>query len=256
VKISTRTLQSGVSFLVCLVVLTLLQSQQLDKLLRQPDTPQKDIFATESEAVLLKTLPNLGFGNLLADWTFLRFLQYFGEEESRLATGYNLSPIFFEGILANDPRLSDFYLFLHNSTSLYAGQPETAIAISEAAIVNLAPNQPPDAFYPWRYKATDQLLFLGDGEAAQRSFEIAADWAEQSSLPEGYEMSILSAETANFLADNPRSRSAQISAWAGILGNPIDDTTRQLAIEQIIELGGEIRPTEDGRFSISYPQED
>ena len=32
---------------------------------------------------LLTRLPSLGFDNLMANWTFLRFLQYFGDDEVR-----------------------------------------------------------------------------------------------------------------------------------------------------------------------------
>jgi hypothetical protein len=39
---------------------------------------------------MLKTIPSFGFDNLIADWTFLKFLQYFGDDEARDVTGYNL----------------------------------------------------------------------------------------------------------------------------------------------------------------------
>ncbi|MEO1592694.1 MAG: hypothetical protein AAFU71_15575 [Cyanobacteria bacterium J06632_22] len=239
----------------CLVLLTVLQAQHFNRL-GQSDTSTLNSLKLENEVSLLSQLPSLGFDNLLADWAFLRFLQYFGDDAERQLTGYAITPKFFEGILANDPYFADFYLFLHNTVSIYAGQPETAVTLSEAALPNLSPNRPADAFYPWRYKAIDELLFLGDGEAAQTSFEIAADWAAQSSLPEASKLSELSAETAAFLAKNPQSRSAQIDAWAGLLSNSTDEVVQRLAVERIEALGGEIRLTESGQFSISYPAEE
>ena len=42
---------------------------------------------------MLKNLPSFGFDNLIADWTFLKFLQYFGDDEARDVTGYDLAKI-------------------------------------------------------------------------------------------------------------------------------------------------------------------
>ena len=40
-------------------------------------------------AEIQKKLPSFGFDNLLADWTFLKFIQYFGDGEARQITGYS-----------------------------------------------------------------------------------------------------------------------------------------------------------------------
>ncbi|MEY3327985.1 MAG: hypothetical protein RLZZ115_866, partial [Cyanobacteriota bacterium] len=52
---------------------------------------------------LLKKFPTLGYGNLVAGWTFLNFLQYFGDNLAREQTDYELLDNYFEVIVAHDP---------------------------------------------------------------------------------------------------------------------------------------------------------
>ncbi|NEP19563.1 MAG: hypothetical protein F6J97_22165, partial [Leptolyngbya sp. SIO4C1] len=120
----------------------------------------------EKQLVVASNAPTFGYQNLIADWVFLQFLQYFGDDELRRSTGYDMSPNFFKAILKNDPYYLDFYIYLSGSTTLYAGLPEETVSLIDQAAEQLSPNQPPNAFYVWRYKGTDELLFLGDSESA------------------------------------------------------------------------------------------
>ena len=61
---------------------------------------------------LLSQLPNFGFKNLVSSWTFLNFLQYFGDSSARSINGYGLSPTFFEIIVNRDPYFVDSYVYL------------------------------------------------------------------------------------------------------------------------------------------------
>lgn len=70
--------------------------------------------AEQQEAMrlqLLKQMPTFGFDNLIASWTFLNFLQYYGDTPVRQQTGYSLSPNYFDLITQRDPRFVDIYLF-------------------------------------------------------------------------------------------------------------------------------------------------
>ncbi|NJL40834.1 MAG: hypothetical protein HC899_31925 [Leptolyngbyaceae cyanobacterium SM1_4_3] len=123
-------------------------------------------------------------------------------------------------------------------------------------ISKLSPRVPDKAFFVWRYKGTDELLFLGDSQAAQRSFETAAEWASIYSDPESQAAAQVSQQTAEYLASNPESRSAQIAAWVMVLGNAFDDNTRRYAISQIEALGGSVAVDEQGRLQIQQPEGD
>ncbi|MGB3203278.1 MAG: hypothetical protein WBA99_20395, partial [Nodosilinea sp.] len=120
----------------------------------------------------------------------------------------------------------------------------------------LSPTLPEDSFYIWRYRGVDELLFLGDADAAQKSYRIAADWARQSSHPDAPVVAENSQRTADFLARNPLSKQAQVNAWASVLGNAFDDATREKAIERINALGGSVFINEAGEISIQFPPDD
>jgi hypothetical protein len=211
---------------------------------------------TAANLALAQRIPTFGFDNLIANWFFLQFLQYFGDTPSRQKIGYSLSPEYFRVILSNDPYYRTYYIFMSGSVSNFAAQPEASIEMLKQGLEQMTPTFPNDSFYLWRYKGVDQLLFLGDGVAAQQSFQSASDWARQSSHPDAALIAKSSQQTANFLANNPNSRLAQINAWLSVLGNAFDDATRQRTIERIEALGGRIIPNADGSFSVQLPDED
>jgi hypothetical protein len=211
-----------------------------------PEEIQRQIEAEEIYLALMKKLPTLGMDNLVANWTFLKFLQYFGDDEVRSSTDYHLSPEYFEIIIGRDPRFLQAYFYLSGSTSLYAGKPEKTIAIMNQGLKFVTPKVPPYSYYIWRYKGTDELLFLGNAPAAQTSFLTAATWASDYSDRESQLAAESSRRTAAFLLRNPSSKFAQVSAWSIILGNVSDQKTRDYAIRKIRELGGDVIETPQG----------
>jgi hypothetical protein len=217
----------------------------------EPVTTQK----YKDSLALTSRLPTFGFDNARANFTFLSFLQYFGDDPMRKESGYGLSPNFFEAIIADNPYYKEFYVFLTNSVSLNAAQPEKTVALINEGLLSLSPDKSEDSFYIWRYKGVEELLFLGDSQAAKRSFEIASVWARESSLPESDTIAAISQQTADFLEQNPDSKAAQIGAWSSILTTAFDDETRSRAISSIQALGGEVVISENGEVTVKYPQE-
>ncbi|NJL45935.1 MAG: hypothetical protein HC922_09960 [Leptolyngbyaceae cyanobacterium SM2_3_12] len=88
---------------------------------------------------LLHKTPSFGYKNLIADWAFLNFLQYFGNTNQRSQVGYGVSPEFFEVIVDKDPYFVTPYLFLSTSTSLYAGAPERAVEMMTRGTAAMTP---------------------------------------------------------------------------------------------------------------------
>ena len=172
----------------------------------------------------------------------------------RKKSGYGLSAYFFNDIIANDPYYKDFYVFLTNSVSVSAAQPKKSVELMNIGLSSLSPRRPDGSYYIWRYKAVEELLFLGDSEAAKRSFETAAAWARKSSLPESDTIASVSQQTADFLAQNPDSKAAQIGAWSSILTTALDNETRSRAIASIQALGGEVVINKNGVVTIKYAQ--
>lgn len=215
---------------------------------------QQQIEREKIRLSVLEKTPTLGFDNLLANWVFLQFLQYFGDEPARRSTGYGLSPEYFDVVLEQDPRFLEAYFFLSGSTSFYAGMPERSVELMNQHLPELSPTVPDKAYYIWRYKGVDELLLLGDADAAENSFRMAAKWASVYDDPEGQAIAESSEQTADFLAQNPDSRSARISTWVMVYNNAFDQTTRQLAVQQIQKLGATITTDESGNLNIQLPE--
>jgi hypothetical protein len=248
-------------FVVSYVVVAHLQVSRLSQLDRKANQPLtkaayvREEQQTETSLKLLAKLPTFGFDNLVADWSFLNFLQYFGDDRARPKTGYRITPGFFQVIVDRDPHFLGIYPYLSASVSLYGGQPQQTVRLLQRGINAIPPAMRSEAYFLWQAKATDELLFLGRNQDARRSYEMAASWASQSKEPQMQAIAARSLETAQFLATNPDSRSARVSSWYNILTNAIDDRTRQFAAKQIQALGGTIIQ-KNGAFQVKLPPSD
>ena len=225
--------------------------------LRMSSSQNDSVEAMQEKSMLLafrltaaKKLPSLGFDNLIADWFFLNFLQYFGDVEVRKQTDYLVSPDFFKVIIDNDPRFFASYVFLSMSTSIYAAQPQLTVDLMEKGLSHMTFETPPEAAIVWRYKGVDELLFLGQPKAAEVSYKTAAEWAGQSPDPAVQATAEMSRQTAEFIAENPDSRRTLVTGWSQILSQAVDETTFNLAVEQIEALGGEVFRDENGQITI------
>jgi hypothetical protein len=265
VALSRQNISKSISALIvplfCVSAIGALQVPQLNNLKNSSTDASVTALNRELELEkmrlnLLQKLPSLGFNNLIADWSFLNFLQYFGDDSARAKTGYTLSPEYFEVVLNRDPYFLGAYFFLSGSTTLYAGMPDRTIALMEKGLKFLSPKVPPQSYYIWRYKGTDELLFMGNSQAAKQSFETAAQWANSYTDAESQNVARLSRRTAKFLASNPESKSAQVSAWTLVLNNAFDDRTRQFAISKIRALGGQVSISPQGEVKINLPKKD
>ncbi len=258
--LSRQAITSSSVACLCLFAVSLLQFPRMQKLLSDKPTTsvealEREIKAEEVRLKFLKKIPTFGYDNLIANWIYLNFLQYFGDDQIRDLSGYGLSPQFFEVILERDPRFVNAYLALSTSGSMYAGMPEKSVKIMDKGLKSLSPWVPKDSYYIWRYKAVDELLFLGDTSAARKSFTNASQWASVHSDPESQQVATISAQTAEFLTKNRSSKYAQISAWGMVLSHGADKKTYQKAIREIEALGGKVISTPQGN-KIKFPQKD
>lgn len=257
----SQSIAAAITVLVSILAVVVLQLPQLDKLnsgtqQATGEALQREVEQENLRLSLLQKFPTFGFDNLLADWVFLNFLQYFGDDKARLETGYGLSPDYFKIIVERDPRFLGAYIGLSTSISLYAGEPAQSVALIEKGLKSMTPKIPSKSYYLWRLKGIDELLFLGDVRAARQSFEKAAEWASTYPDEESQQIAAFSRQTAAFLARNPSSKLAQINAWAMVLNNATDERTRQLVISRIESLGGKIIVTPEGTVRIQLPETD
>lgn len=225
------------------VVIILLQANKIEKGERYFEqlqiNSQSNTTKIQQQLAIAKILPSLGFRNIVANSTFLSFLQYFSDAPTRTDKSYHLSPEFFDTIITFEPFYRDYYLFLSGSTTFHAAQPEKTVELMDKGLKRIDPTLISDSFYIWRYKAVDELLFLGDSESAIESFEKAALWASQSDRADSTLIKKTSEQTANFLRQDPNSRYAQIAAWESILSNSISADVKKRANQRIQELSSQ-----------------
>lgn len=243
---------------LCLTGVVLLQRPRLQT--KQSQLTKADYLRQEQTQKInlniLSKIPSFGYNNLLSDWIYLRFIQYFGDGEVREQTGYSLSPKYFQAIVERNPRFVESYILLAPATSIFAGQPQKTVALIEQSLKSISPKTSPLSYYLWIYKGVDEMLFLGDTKAAQQSYEMAAKWAETYKDPVSQQRAANTRQTAQFLAKDPKSKVARIGAWTLVLSSAPDQKTQQRAISQIKALGGEITITPEGRLSVKVPKED
>ncbi|MBD2329454.1 hypothetical protein [Alkalinema sp. FACHB-956] len=205
---------------------------------------------------VLQRSPTFGFDNLMADWVFLNFLQYDGDEEARTKLGYELAPQFFDLVTRWDPRFVESYLFLSGTLSYRLGKPELAVDYMTRGTDALQPDQHPQAFLPWRFKALDQLLLLGDVPGSIVSHDRAGDWALQSTDPEIRKVGPLMKQTAAFLQTDPDSRMVRLWGWSSVFEQAEatrDRSTQERARQDLLKIGAEERKDPEGRTYFVLP---
>ncbi len=256
VKLRTQDLWGGAFVLLTLVCVAWMQRDSLKTLQNQATLTlskaeyERQDAQTAAQLQLLRRIPSFGFDNLIGDWAFLQFLQYFGDWRARETTNYDLSPEFFQVIIPRDPKFAQAYVYLSTSVTLYAGQPDITIDLMDQGIKELSPKIYNEAYLVPVYRAIDQLLFLGDANAAAESYELAADWVSYQNTPEAQASADYYRNTAKFLRDNPDSQQAQINSWAMVLAYAVSGRGQQLAIENLRRLGVKVTIEPDGRVNI------
>ncbi|MEL6494460.1 MAG: hypothetical protein AAFQ41_04960 [Cyanobacteria bacterium J06623_7] len=219
-------LLTAISPFVALAGIVVLQAQEYKKSVRQLNSA--DYLAREQERARSidwqQQSPNLGFANLKANAAYLDFVQYFGNAHARETIGYELVPEYFEAINSIDPRFTRAHLTLSVANSMYAGKPDQTIALMERALASVEPESS-DAAFLWTYKGLDELLFMGDKQAALDSYAMAAKWKSLTD-PEYGTVTIEDLATALENASEVELKQAQIKAWSNVLAY-IRDNQRQ-----------------------------
>ncbi|XFA72436.1 hypothetical protein RYO59_000661 [Thermosynechococcaceae cyanobacterium Okahandja] len=246
---------------VALAIVAMMQRQSLETLQRDAGEVltdaeyQRQTAQTIAQMEALAKLPAFGFDNLVADWAFLQFLQFFGDSEARRSTGYDDSPAFFRVIVAKDPRFVDSYPYLSTAITVYASQPQTAVNLMTEGLTHLDPHYQLTAYLVWVFRAMDELLFLGRGLDAAQSYDRAADWAELQADANIRDAAPYYRSLAQTLRNDPDSRMAQMNAWIWALVNAVSDRSRETAIKNIERLGGKVSRLPDGSWQIRHPED-
>jgi hypothetical protein len=244
--------------MISLTGVVFLQNIQVNK--NQSILSDEDYQSQEKEQQLelkvVDKIPALGFSNVLADWNYLKFIQYFGDSTARETIGYALAPDYFAQVVKRDSRFVDALLKLDTATSVFGGYPQKSVALLNQALplipLNLKnPGYPP--YYLWQAKGINELLFLGDFQAAKQSYQMAVKEAKDYPSKSSQNFVVRTEQTIKFLEHNPNSKIAQIGAWTAILGTNPDIRTLKRVTQEIKALGGKIVRDSDGSLSVKVP---
>jgi hypothetical protein len=201
---------------------------------------------------LLKNLPPLGYGNLVASWTFLNFLQYFGDDLAREKTDYELLDDYFEVIVTHDPLWVEMYNFLSTSVSFYQGRPDLTVKLMQRGLKSISPEKNPLSWLVWRTKGIDELLLIGDTKATIKSHEMAANWAEGTPYQD---FAPRLREFAESLRKNPDNKLIRIQSWLMVYSATQDQLVRKRAIQELVKLGVKVEIQKDGELKYTIPDE-
>jgi hypothetical protein len=251
---------TGALAIGALVGITWLQRQRLAEGMGVAMTPEQQEQQEILQMSSWRYLPSqgLGFNNLIADWGFLRLLQYAGDLAAREKTGYQAGPAFFEVITKRDPRFQPVYLFSSGIMSYDLGQPERSVAFLQRGIEALDPAIHPGAHGLWVMKGLDELLLLNDLGRARESYQKAADWAALSPDAEERKGEAVLRRIANFLATNPDSALVRYWAWSAVFEQALmtrSAKTQERAKAELLALGAiEAKDEKTGRMVFLPPQ--
>jgi hypothetical protein len=223
---------------------------------------QSPALAEAQQALSLNALNHLpkgglGFNNAIADWAFLRFLDYYGDEEARDKTGFGTSPAFFDVITSRDPRFVDTYLFLSGTLSYQLGQPELAMKYMQRGLDALSPLTHPRAYQVPSLMGMDKLLLLGDTAGASQSYAKAAEWAKGSIDPQEHKVAQTFNRVSTNLQRDPDSSRVRLWAWSLIFaqsGSIGDLQTQNRARAELLTLGAqESQDPKTGQITFTPP---
>lgn len=229
------------TFIISAIAIIIVQGDRYKKVKTQIENP--DYLQQEKESLaalnLRKLTPSFGFDNLMADSIYLDFVQYFGDETARKATGYSLVPQYFAAIAQRDPQFTTAYLTLATANSMYAGKADETVSLIDR-VLQTSPTETKNSHLLWTLKAIDETIFLGDIDAAKHSYFTAAQLAWQQNNYQVVEAVSHNQRKAQFLAGEPDTTEAQIIAWKSVLPYVVKENERQVIRDRISALEAQL----------------
>jgi hypothetical protein len=213
----------------------------------------QQVVKKKAQLNLINKIPLLGFDNIIADWLFLNFIQYYGDNEARETTGYGLAPDYFQTIVKLEPRFIVSYFFLEPATTLFALQPQISVTTISQGLEFISPDTPL-ASELWIIKAINELLFLGNTQAATNSYRQALEWTKKDKPQVNPNKIKRLEETIKFLESDPDSRRAAAGGWAALLSRARDTKTKEKILYYLDRLGAEVILTPTS-ITVKLPEE-
>lgn len=248
--ISTKRLFASIGF-TSLLPLTLVAILAIPTYWIQVHTIEqyrKEGFNLETDSILAvsKVMPSFGGQNLLADFLWLRFVQYFGDTEVREKTGYGLNFEYLQAITDRNPQFENAYLIANLAVAAKMGRTDLAEQLLLKGI-----QHDPDSYYLWQYRGFLHFMYTGDVKKAAYSFRQNAGLAvaqEGNAKQHWGNYWLLMAKSLETFPPTPWLRR---SVWQEIYFDNANKETQAHALKQLKTLGVILKP--DGKLYELYP---
>lgn len=201
-----------------------------------------------SEEITLDTLeklPNLGNRNLVADFLWLRFSQYFGDTQARAKSGYGLSYKYLKAITDKDPHFANAYRIANLAIAYKMGRTDLAEAL---LIKGIRAN--PDAYLLWQARGFLHFLYTGDIAKAVYSFRRNAGLAVAVGGNRLQYWGNYWFAMSRYLEVSKSNVWTRRQIWMEVYTNASDAITKGLALAQLGKLG--VFQSKDGRLVARY----
>lgn len=198
----------------------------------------RTVRATDPDPVLPRPeriATTLGFRNLLADWYWLQYVQYFGDSDGRRSSGYGYAAAYLELITALNPQFLFAYTQANHAVAEAMGEPERAVRFLEAG-ARRNPGRPdalamPGTWYLYRLAGSVVFRHFRD---YRRAGELFARAASEPGAP-----AVMKENAAAFFAAaNDRERA--IGLWLEFLRLAPTEAMRAEARRHLGELGVDV----------------
>lgn len=177
----------------------------------------------------------IGYGNLVADSGWLRFVQYYGDAASRSQSGYRQSYRYLEAITAADPRFERAYLFANAAVAGRTARPDLAGQLLERGI-QAEPLSPA----LWQARGLLHWIYTGDTRQAAWSFRRAAGLAVLKAGNAAQNQANQWLLLSRVLGCLPSSRWLQRKIWREVYSSAPDSETRRRAATRLTALGVDV----------------
>jgi tetratricopeptide (TPR) repeat protein len=208
------------------------------------DAIQQD---TSEDATLdtFAKLPDFGNRNLIADFLWLRFTQYFGDTPLRVKSGYGLSYKYLKTVTDKDPHFENAYRVANLAVAYRMGRPDLADALLAKGI-----QQNPDSYLLWQTRGFLHFLYTGDITKAVYCFRKNAGLAVAVGGNRLQHWGNYWLAMSRYLEASKSNVWTRRQIWSEVYATSVDESTKALALNQLDALGVLLR--KDGRLVARY----
>jgi tetratricopeptide (TPR) repeat protein len=193
----------------------------------------------------LANLPAFGNRNLIGDFLWLRFAQYFGDTQARAKSGYSLNYRYLKTITDRNPHFENAYRIVNLAVAYRMGRTDLADALLVSGI-----QANPNGYLIWQTRGFLHFLYTGNTAFAVYCFRRNAGLAVAVGGNSQQHWGNYWFAMSKYLEVSKSNAWTRRQIWAEVYANSSDSSTQALALNQLGKLG--VFLSKDGRMVARY----